>query len=360
MTLTETLKARIRRDGPLSVADYMEACANAYYAHGEVFGASGDFITAPEISQTFGEIIGLWCAVTWQSLGAPKTFRLIECGPGRGTLMADVLRAAGRVPGFRDAARVHLVERSAKLREKQREALKGALATWHDDIEDVPAGAAIILANEFLDALPIHQWEKTERGWCERAVGLSAEGNFAFTAAPSSTPRTLEIPLAMSADAPRGAIFETSPATLDWTRRAAARVTEYGGAALIIDYGHAKTALGDTLQAVKAHRYHDVLADPGDVDITAHVDFEAVATAAREMGAKVFGPAPQGAWLTRLGITVRAHQLAAGKDTAAARAIQIAVQRLIAPDAMGLLFKVLVFANPALAACEGFSEDASS
>ncbi|MCA0200268.1 MAG: SAM-dependent methyltransferase [Proteobacteria bacterium] len=357
MSLAAALVARIRREGPISVADYIEACANAYYATGEVFGAGGDFITAPEISQTFGEIVGLWCAVTWQALGAPKTFRLIECGPGRGTLMADALRAASRVPGFVDAARIHLVERSPKLREKQRAALKGAGATWHDDIEDVPAGLAIVIANEFLDALPIRQWEKTERGWIERAVDVAPDGALRFTLGKA---RDLDIPLSTSADAAPGAIFETSPATLDWTRRLAARLTEHGGAALVIDYGHTKTALGDTLQAVKAHRYHSPLADPGEADITAHVDFEAVATAAREMGVKVFGPTPQGAWLTRLGITVRGAQLAAGKDEVKAKDIRGAVERLIAPDGMGLLFKVLAFTNPALEACEGFGEDASS
>ncbi len=364
MSLGEHLKERIRREGPISVADYIEACADAYYATGEVFGAGGDFITAPEISQTFGEIVGLWCAVTWQALGAPKTFRLIECGPGRGTLMADALRAASRVPGFTDAARIHLVERSPKLREKQRAALKGALVTWHDDIEEVPAGLAVVVANEFLDALPIRQWEKTERGWIERAVDAAPDGTLHFTLGNSSSARSaardLDIPLTVSADAAPGAIFETSPATLDWTRRLAARLTEHGGAALVIDYGHTKTAIGDTLQAVKAHRYHSPLADPGEADITAHVDFEAVATAAREMGAKVFGPTPQGAWLTRLGVTVRGAQLAAGKDELKAREIRGGVERLIAPEGMGLLFKALAFTNPALEACEGFSEDAAS
>jgi NADH dehydrogenase [ubiquinone] 1 alpha subcomplex assembly factor 7 len=357
MSLAETLKDRIRRSGPLSVADYMEACATAYYAKGEAFGAQGDFITAPEISQTFGEIVGLWCAVTWQALGSPKTFRLIECGPGRGTLMADALRAAARVPGFHEAARIHLVERSAKLREKQREALKGEVVSWHDDIEGVPAGLAIVVANEFLDALPVRQWAKTERGWIERAVDVDAGGAFRFA---RGTARDLDIPLAISADAKEGAIFETSPAVLSWTRGLAHRLVEHGGAALVIDYGHTATAVGDTLQAVKAHRYHGVLEDPGEADITAHVDFEAVGTAAREMGAKVFGPAPQGGWLTRLGITVRAAQLAAGKDERRAKDIQGAVRRLVAPDGMGLLFKVLAFAHPALEACEGFEQDAAA
>lgn len=355
MTLADTLRERIRRSGPLPVADYMEACADAYYARGQAFGRGGDFITAPEISQTFGEIVGLWAAVTWRALGAPKTFRLIECGPGRGTLMADALRAAGRVPGFKDAARIHLVERSRALRETQRTALKGEQVTWHDEIGDVPEGLAIIVGNEFLDALPVRQWEKTERGWIERAVGVDANGAFHFT---HGTARDLDIPLAISADAAIGAIFETSPAVLDWTRRVAARLTDHGGAALVIDYGHTATALGDTLQAVKAHRYHDVLADAGDADVTAHVDFAAVATAAREMGAKVWGPTPQGQWLTRLGVTVRGAQLAAGKDPARAEEIKGAVERLIAPDGMGLLFKVLAFTHTALAACEGFEQDA--
>lgn len=356
MNLGDALRERIRREGPISVADYMEACASAYYAKAEVFGARGDFITAPEISQTFGEIVGLWCAVTWQALGAPKTFRFVECGPGRGTLMADALRAASRVPGFRDAARIHLIERSAKLRSAQRESLEGVLASWHDDLAGVPAGTAIVVANEFLDALPIRQWEKTDHGWIERAVEAHAPG-FRFA---RGSARDLDISLSMSADAPLGAIFETSPAAVGWTRALAHRLTQDGGAALVIDYGHERTALGDTLQAVKNHRYHDVLADPGEADITAHVDFEAISTAAREMGAKVFGPTPQGAWLTRLGITLRAAQLATGKDASTAQSIHAAVHRLIAPEGMGTLFKVLAFTQPGLAACQGFGEDAGA
>ena len=356
MTLATELRARIGRSGPIPVAAYMEACARTYYARGDAFGARGDFITAPEISQTFGEIVGLWSAATWMALGSPKTFRLIECGPGRGTLMADALRAAARAPGFKEAARIHFVERSAKLRERQREAMKATPATWHEDIDEVPAGFAIVIANEFLDALPVRQWQKTGRGWVERAVDVDGSGAFRFVC---GTARDLDIPLAISAVAEEGAIFETSPAAIDWTRKLAHRLVEFGGAALVIDYGHARTAVGDTLQAVKAHRFHDVLKDPGEADVTAHVDFEAVATAARDMGAAVFGPTTQGDWLMRLGINVRAVQLTAGKDDAAREAIVGAVRRLTAPDAMGALFKVLAFAHPALAACEGFGEDAS-
>lgn len=354
MSLQQTLTARIRRDGPLAVADYMAACNDAYYAQGDVFGRAGDFITAPEISQTFGELIGLWCAVTWQSLGAPKTFRLIECGPGRGTLMADALRAAARVPGFHDAARIHLVERSAALRKMQREKLKGEIVAWHDDLSDVPEGVCLVIANEFLDALPVRQWQKTSGGWIERAVDVSARGDLQFTAGRA---RDLDIPLAVAADAPDGAIFETAPAAIAWTRTTADRIAAHGGAALVIDYGHTTTALGETLQAVKAHRYHDPLIDPGAADLTAHVDFAAIATAAREMGARVFGPTPQGTWLGRLGIAVRAAQLAAGKDEVTAKSIAAGVKRLTTPDAMGLLFKVLAFTHPTLEACEGFGED---
>lgn len=355
MTLRLRLAERIRRGGPISVADYMDACVAAYYARGDVFGAAGDFITAPEISQTFGEIVGLWCAVMWRRMGAPASFRLIECGPGRGTLMADILRAGAHMPGFRDAARVHLIERSAPLREMQRAKLKGEIVAWHEDIADVPAGACIVVANEFLDALPVRQWLKTGRGWIERAVGLDAGGTFRFTA---GTARDLDIPLAAAADAPIGAIFETSPAVLDWTRRTADRIADHGGAALVIDYGHAAGGVGDTLQAVKAHRYHDPLDDPGAADITAHVDFAAVGAAAAEMGARVFGPVPQGTWLTRLGIMVRGAKLAAGKDEATAKAVAAGVRRLVAPDGMGLLFKALAFTHPALEACEGFAQDA--
>lgn len=352
MTLPARLRERIKREGFITVADYMNAANEAYYAKGDVFGREGDFITAPEISQTFGEIVGLWCAVTWQSMGAPNPFRLIECGPGRGTLMADVLRAAQKVPGFLDAAEIHLVERSPALRAMQREKLKDFHVSWHDAFDAVPLGPSITVANEFLDALPIRQFQRTADGWAERVVKLSADDGFAFAAhAVDNAP----VPIPLAANADIGAVFERSDAVTEAVSAMASRVTRDGGAALLIDYGHAQFALGETLQAVKNHKYHPVLEAPGEADLTAHVDFAHVNTTARLHGARVFGPVEQGAWLRGLGIGVRQIQLAQGKPPDVAREIEQGVRRLTDPHGMGVLFKVMALAHPALTRLEGFS-----
>ncbi len=343
------LISRIRRDGAISVAAYMDAVATAYYAQGDVFGARGDFITAPEISQTFGELIGLWCAVVWQNMGAPASFRLVECGPGRGTLMADLLRAAARVPGFAKAADIHLVERSLALRARQRDTLKTQNIAWHDDIATVPPGPVILVANEFLDALPIRQFEMTDSGWMERFVTVDETGTLRFTL-KAGTPGA-------ASGVEAGAVLETSPAITDFVSTLAARIASNGGAALLIDYGHEKTALGETLQAVKKHRPCGVFETPGEADLTAHVDFAAVAAAAA--GLKVYGPVAQGTWLARLGIKLRGLQLSKGKPPAAVETIAAGVRRLTAADAMGALFKVIALAHPSLATPDGFQQDAA-
>ncbi len=350
--LADQLKGHIRQHGPIAVADYMSTAAEAYYAQGDVFGTDGDFTTAPEISQTFGEMIGLWSAVTWQAMGAPQPFRLVECGPGRGTLMADALRAANQVPGCLEAADVHLVERSAALIGMQRKALREHKVTWHSSFSSCSDGPMILLANEFLDALPVRQFEKTENGWQERCVGLDALGQFEFTLRPS-TNATLNAPM----NASIGDIFETSPAVIEFTTSVAARIVEHGGAALIIDYGHKTSAVGDTLQAVKRHKPHPVLEAAGTADITAHVDFEAAAKAARSAGAKVLGPVEQGVWLKQLGIIVRGALLARGKAPDVARNIESGIRRLTEPDGMGALFKVMAVTHPDLAPLEGFSQN---
>ena len=343
------LIARIQRDGAISVADYMDAVATAYYARGDVFGTDGDFITAPEISQTFGELIGLWCAVVWQNMGAPTSFRLVECGPGRGTLMADLLRAAARIPGFTAAADVHLVERSQALRTRQRETLKDHKVTWHDDLAAVPPGPAILVANEFLDALPIRQFEMTGNGWMERFITADETGALRFTlkfGTPAEAP-----------PAATGAIFETSPAVTDFVATLTKRIAGNGGAALLIDYGHIRTAVGETLQAVKKHRPCGVFETPGEADLTAHVDFAAVAKAAA--GLTVHGPVEQGTWLASLGIKLRGVQLAKGKPPAAVETITAGIGRLTQADAMGALFKVIALTHPSLATPDGFQQDAA-
>jgi SAM-dependent MidA family methyltransferase len=354
--LATALRARIRRDGPIPLAEAMGLVAEAYYGRGDVFGRGGDFITAPEISQVFGELIGLWCAVVWERMGRPASFRLVECGPGRGTLMADLLRAAGGMPGFLARADIHLIERSESLRVAQEQALAQHRVTWHADVREVPAGPMILVANEFADALPIQQFVRGADGWRERRVGLSDE-DFIFVDGPTAS----HIPFA---DAAAGSIYERNDAAEAWMAAVAQRTARDGGAALVIDYGHAAPALGDTLQAVKNHRFHPVLSDVGEADWTAHVDFAALANAARRAGASVFGPVPQGTWLSRLGISVRTAQLTKGKPAVQAREIAAASRRLTAPDGMGLLFKVMAVvssnvANPALAPLDGFGEDAA-
>ena len=347
------------RAGPIPLHDAMATAAEAYYARGSVFGRDGDFITAPEISQIFGELIGLWCAVVWQRMGMPSSFRLVECGPGRGTLMADLLRAGARVSGFTEAADIHLVERSATLRARQRETLASRHVTWHDGVDAVPPGPAIFVANEFADALPIRQFVRLEVGWAECCVGLENHA-FAFVDMPvpdAPVPETLK-------NAPVDSVFEVCPGARRWISHVAARIVQEGGAALIIDYGHTASALGDTLQAVKHHKYHPVLEDLGNADLTAHVDFQALGDAARGAGAAVLGPVPQGTWLAQLGLKLRLAQLTQGMSVAHAAAISDAARRLATPDGMGLLFKVMAvvcsdLVNPALATLDGFAQDAA-
>jgi NADH dehydrogenase [ubiquinone] 1 alpha subcomplex assembly factor 7 len=349
--LAAVLAARIARDGPLPLAEVMAAASAAYYARGDGIGRSGDFVTAPEISQVFGELIGLWCAVAWERLGRPRPVLLVECGPGRGTLMADALRAAARSADFLAAAEVHLIERSAALRARQKAALAGHAVTWHDDLGTVPPGPLILVANEFLDALPIRQFEKTAAGWAERHVAAE-DGRLVFVSRPCGAP-----PILPDA-APPGAVAETSPATEAFIDTLARRLVAGSGAALLIDYGYVGPALGETLQAVKAHAYHPVLADLGEADLTAHVDFGALARVARAAGAQVHGPEAQGTFLARLGIAVRTAQLARGKHAARAAEIAAATRRLTAPDGMGLLLKAMAVTSPSLAPLDGFAQDA--
>jgi len=318
------------------------AVAN-YYATREPFGAQGDFTTSPEISQAFGDCLGAWAAVVWTTMGRPAPFLLVEIGPGRGTLMADVLRAIGQVmPACRDAARVHLIESSPRLRAAQRAKLGDAVEAWQDDIAALPDGRAIILANEFFDALPIRQFVRRGDAWRERAV---ADGAFVEIAA--------EDPPSLPGGAPEGAIQEVSDASRAVAFALAQRVAAQGGAFLTLDYGPAERGFGDSLQAMRAHGYADPLAAPGTVDLTAHVDFSALAEAGRAGGAAVHGPLPQGLFLQRLGLAQRASMLA---RTAPARAgdFLAAAQRLIAPEAMGRLFKALCLCHPTLPTPPGF------
>jgi NADH dehydrogenase [ubiquinone] 1 alpha subcomplex assembly factor 7 len=356
--LGEILARRIREQGPLTVAEYMgEALghpAHGYYATRDPFGRRGDFITAPEISQMFGELVGLWAATVWDSLGRPPRIVLAELGPGRGTLMADALRAARVWPDFEKAIELHLVETSPVLRKMQAQMLGEATPAWHDDFDSLPAGPIIVIANEFLDALPIHQLVRAPDGWRERVVTLDESGSrLAFAVAEAETKFSKEVPLRF-ADAPEGSIFELSPHAVSVGLRLAMRLARDGGAALFIDYGHFLSACGDTLQAVKNHHKYDVLADPGTADLTAHVDFGMLADVLAAGGATVHGPMTQGSFLRALGIEKRAENLLARATPAQASDIKIAIGRLTATDQMGTLFKVLAATQPCLPPPPGF------
>jgi SAM-dependent MidA family methyltransferase len=308
----------------------------AYYATKNPFR---DFTTAPEISQIFGELLGAWAATVWQQIGSPTPVILAEAGPGRGTLMSDARRAAGRVaPDFFAAARVNFIESSPRLRAIQRDAVPDAM--WHDDLSGVAPGQLVLLANEFLDALPIRQFVRVGSSWQERYVH---DGGFALRPAN----------VAAFAPAAEGTIQEQGDAARAWTKALAARLVAQGGVALILDYGPAHSGPGDSLQALRDGRPADPLADPGSADLTSHVDFQAVAEVAGAEGAAVWGPLPQGNFLARLGLFQRAAALASANPDRAA-AIRDAADRLAAPERMGQLFKALAIAHPAAPPPPGF------
>lgn len=353
--LAAEIRQRIRQDGPLSVATYMELCLShprhGYYRRARPIGAAGDFITAPEVSQMFGELVGLWCATVWQAMKRPERVRLVELGPGRGTLMADALRAARGVPSFREALDLHLVETSEALRAEQAARLTEACPTWHGSVDSVPRGPSLVIANEFFDALPIRQFERIGEAWRERVVELTPDCQaLRFTATGTPCVETIQLGSAAS-----GAIVERAPARDALAATLAARIAADGGAALIVDYGHTRPGTGDTLQAMKRHRRHGVLDDPGGADLTAHVDFSALAAAARRQGADVFGPVPQGLFLQALGIEERAATLRGNATAEQAQAIDAALRRLTGAHGMGTLYKALAFAHPALGAPPGFA-----
>jgi NADH dehydrogenase [ubiquinone] 1 alpha subcomplex assembly factor 7 len=345
----DRMRELIAHEGPITVERYMSLCVQHYYATRDPLGAAGDFTTAPEISQMFGEMIGLWTLEVWHAMGRPAPVRLIELGPGRGTLMADLLRAARVLPDFLAAASVHLVETSPTLRERQRAALAalGLSIEWHDRFEDVPEGPTLVVANEFFDALPIRQLVATDRGWCERLVGLEGDGLiFGLRSEPETG---LKSPLRL------GDVLELPLAAVDLTKALAQRIAQHGGAALIVDYGYWGPAFGDTLQALKGHAFTDPLAEPGEADLTAHVDFGRLAQAAAEENVLVHRMATQADFLQALGIAARAERLKQKASSAQAADIDHALARLTegGPKGMGELFKVLALTHRTLAAVPG-------
>ncbi len=372
--LGQKLAARIAADGPITLHDYMEAClydpAHGYYKKRDPLGRGGDFITAPEISQVFGELIGLWAGETWRLMGQPGGVRLIELGPGRGTLMADALRALRVLPAFLQCATVHLVETSVPLRAAQEAALAGASCPvrWHERIEDVPAGAGIVIANEFFDCLPVRQFvfDEAAQLWRERMVAFR-DGGFELELGEVpphsvSLPEGREDPGILAADNSRvpsplgekdrmrgdfptiedGAIVETRPGTAGVLRSFAARAADAPLAALIIDYGYLQPASGDTVQAVRQHRFAGLFEAPGEADLTAHVDFSDLVQRAKELNLAASGPMPMGEWLLRLGLEARMHQLLRRASAEEAMELRSRVSRLVDPAQMGALFKAVV------------------
>ncbi len=352
--LGRLIARRIALTGPISLADFMaEALGHprlGYYRRALPVGAAGDFTTAPEISQMFGELLGAWLAERWLAMGRPSGVRLVELGPGRGTLMADALRATRGVPGFHAAIDLHLVEINEQLRALQGHALAVHEPTWHARFDDVPQGPLLLVANEFFDALPVRQFVKTARGWAERMVGPADDGSLRLALAPGVTPYAAALP-----DAPAGAQAELCEAGLALAGAIGQRLQRHGGWALIVDYGH-DGALGASLQAVRGHRGTDILDRPGETDLSAHVDFAALRAAT---GRPTFGPVGQGDFLQRLGIAERAKALKARAGEAQRAAIDAATARLIAPDQMGTLFRVLAVGDDRSAAPAGFSDTPS-
>ena len=342
------LARRIEMDGPLSVAEFVTACLHdprhGYYATRPSLGAGGDFLTAPLVSQMFGELIGAWVAEVWRQLGSPATFRLGELGPGDGTLMLDALRVLRRVPDLIETAELWLVEPSRPLRALQASRLADAHPRHADTLAQVPGGAPLILiANEVFDCLPARQFVRTAAGWAERRVGLDTYGALGFGLSPLPSGAGEDLP----SDAPHGAVAERSPAQTALAAEIGLRVREDGGAALIVDYGSDRTGLGDTLQALMRHAKVDPLATAGEADVTQHVDFSAVAAAARAQGAAVSPITTQAAFLRALGVETRAAALGRSRPDQA-DVIGRQLHRLVAPDQMGELFKVVSIHTPGL------------
>ncbi len=355
--LKQEIATMITHEGPITLERYMNLCLAhpryGYYMTRDPFGADGDFVTAPEISQMFGELLGVWAGEAWRLAGAPVPARLIELGPGRGTLMSDVLRVARIAPPFFDAITVHLVETSPILRRVQEQTLSRStkMVSWSEVADDTPSGPAFILANEFFDALPVRHYVRTLSGWRERLVGLNASGGLVFGLAE-------EIEPALTAPAREGSIIEVSPASQRVMSDIAARLVREGGVMLVVDYGYTETSVGDSLQAVSKHAYVDPLAEPGEADLTAHVDFAALARAARAQGARIMGPVTQSEFLLQLGIERRAQALMKKATQEQGQAIVDAYDRLTGVKDprrhMGALFKVMAVAHPDMPDLPGF------
>ncbi len=359
------LKQRIAGEGPISITHYMRAClqdeTHGYYRTREGVGAAGDFITAPEVSQVFGELIGLWSAVVWQQMGAPEKINLIELGPGRGTLIADALRAARILPNFIQAISLHLVESSKPAREAQRSVLQDCAVTpsWHGSIADVPPGPTIIIGNEFLDVLPVEQFVKRDGQWRRRAVAVDGNERLVFSDVALNADAQTFDQTGAADNAANGAIMEAcdfGALLQSLIERAAAAPL----AALFLDYGHESTQIGETLQGVRAHQYEHPLCSPGEADLTCHVNFRDLAhqtAAASDLAGielAIDGPGAQANFLGALGIIERASILMDANPQDATE-IETAIARLLAPQGMGTRFKAIGLRSAKLPPLPGFS-----
>lgn len=352
-TLLDTLMRRIKISGPITIAEFMSECLMhpkyGYYQREKVFGADGDFTTSPEISQMFGEMIGLWLIDRWQAMGSPPEFNLVECGPGRGTLMADILHAAAKQSDFIKAASVVFVEKSNQLKNEQKKRVPGAL--WIEDISALPGGPTLLVANEFFDALPIHQFQKRDGLWLERKIGLENDKLSWSLSAPSAA---LSMMSKNQKASENGSIVELCPAAVSTAGTIAAHINEHSGAALIIDYGYDKSATGDTFQAMKDHHYSDPLDNIGTSDLTSHVNFDMVGQAAQQKEVATHGPVGQGSFLMSIGMGERAMGLSQNVATEEKEHILSCLMRLTSPDQMGELFRVLALTSKEQTKVAGF------
>jgi NADH dehydrogenase [ubiquinone] 1 alpha subcomplex assembly factor 7 len=347
-SLAEIIRAHIAHYGPMTVQDYWTLCLShpqhGYYIKQDPLGRAGDFVTAPEISQMFGEMIGIWIADIWLKMQMPSPFILVECGAGRGTMMEDLLRATRNIPGLHAALEVHIIETSPYLRDIQKQRLADYRVTWHDVLSDVPDHAPlVILGNEFLDAVPIRQVVRAGQAWRERMIGIE-EDHLAFGLGA-------DIPQSDKIETPEGAVFEFSPLREAIWSEIVRRVKTQAGAALMIDYGYTVASFGDTFQAVKNHAYADVLAEPGEADLTSHVNFARLADLAKDLHPRM---TTQRNFLRQMGIEMRAQVLAKSATLEQAEELQAGLSRLINADQMGDLFKALAISHPAYLEPAGF------
>ena len=356
--ILDILRQEIRNQGPISISRYMEICLLdpnlGYYVKRDPLGVKGDFTTAPEISQMFGELIGLWAIKVWQQTGSPNRFQLVELGPGLGTLLSDALRAVDMFSPFPNAIELHLVEISETFRNIQRSKLSKYQPKWHDDLTTLPDGPMFIIANEFFDALPIRQFKRRSEGWHERLVGLSASQGLEFVLSEKQVNSSL-VP-ARHRNAPYGSIIEICPAAQDILAKVSGAIGRYGGALLIIDYGHDGSLFGDSFQSVKRHKFHPPLENPGQADLTAHVNFGELIDASKSESTAVYGPLTQRDFLLRMGIRARAEILSKYADANSKDDIYKSLRRLIGHREMGEAFKVLVINSTKMQAPPGFED----